>query len=76
MSRTGDQWQPFDFDRDDVMSLMTLWTEQQKCNTNAATWRMLLSVENCNPKHDKENNDNVTAGSIIEIDLTSPQAQK
>lgn len=76
VSRNGDQWQPFDFDPEDALSLMTLWTQQQKRNTNAGTWRMLLSAENSKPKHDKENNDNVTAGSIIEIDLTSPQSQK
>ncbi|KAH8417726.1 hypothetical protein KR222_004837 [Zaprionus bogoriensis] len=73
-SHSGDQWRPFDFERDELKGLIALWTQLQARNTHAEQWRLLLSAGSA--PSDKENEPNVTASSIIEIDLTSPPSHK
>ncbi|XP_062125532.1 kinetochore protein Spc25 [Drosophila sulfurigaster albostrigata] len=74
VSGTGDQWLPFDVSTSDLKGLSMLGNRIQCNSLYADKWNQLLQVGN--PDSGPQRNLNVTASSIVEIDLTSPQSQR
>ncbi|XP_051862580.1 kinetochore protein Spc25 [Drosophila albomicans] len=74
VSCTGDQWLPFDVSTSDLKGLSILWNRIQCNSPYVDKWNQLLQVGN--PESERQENLNVTASSIVQIDLTSPQSHR
>ncbi|KAH8310771.1 hypothetical protein KR044_002986 [Drosophila immigrans] len=72
VSAGRDEWFPFDIAVGDLKGLSVLRNQFQYNSVHADKWQQLMQVGN--PQNQAINN--VTASSIIEIDLTSPQSQR
>jgi len=73
ISRTDDHAVAFNISSSDLKGLSTIWNRLQIPSSNTNKWTHLLS--GVNPHRDQEKV-NISASSIIEIDLTSPLSNK
>ncbi|KAH8359778.1 hypothetical protein KR093_008875 [Drosophila rubida] len=74
VSSSGEEWLPFDVATSDLKGLSLLRNRLQGNSVHADKWQQLMAVDN--PQSEQRRNVNVTASSVIEIDLTSPQSHR
>lgn len=67
------EWIPFNCDAYDLKALNTLWSRLNQPSASIEKWQQLFSDV---PTEKEKENANASISSIIEIDLTSPTAQR